>query len=99
MKPTGPILRGLGLAGVWLVVSATAGLGFFLDSDRDVVVGSHDTVISPTLDGWVVVRTGPVLPDVRVTSAPVLGIPLGVDIALGKTTADTTAEDWSSATH
>jgi len=92
MTSVGPILRGLGLAIVWLVVSATAGLGFFLDSDRDVVVGSHDTVISPTLDGWVVVRTGPVLPDVRASSAPVLGIPLGVDIALGKTNADTTAE-------
>ena len=92
MRPVGPILRGLGLALVWLVVSAAAGLGFFLDSDREVVVGSHDTVISPTLDGWVVISTGPILPDVRVTSAPVLGIPLGVDIALGKTTADTTAE-------
>lgn len=84
----GPILRGLGLAAVWLVVSAVAGVGFFLDSDREVVVASHDTVIRPTTDGWVVVRTGPVLPDLRVDS----GRRLGVDLALGKTTADTTAE-------
>ncbi|MGZ5403787.1 MAG: metallophosphoesterase [Nocardioides sp.] len=86
--PAGPILRGLGLAAVWLAVSAVVGAGFFLDSDREVVVASHDTVISPTTDGWVVVRTGPVLPDLRVDSGRVLG----VDVALGKTTATTTAE-------
>lgn len=90
--PAGPILHGLGLSTVWLLVSAVAGLGFFLDSDRQVVVASHDTVISPTFDGWVVVRTGPVLPDVRVDSGEVLGLPLGVDVALGKTTAASTAE-------
>lgn len=90
--PAGPILRGLGLATVWLVLSAVAGLGFFLNSDREVVVASHDTVISPTLDGWVVVRTGPVLPDIRVESDRRRGLPLGVDIALGKTTATTTSQ-------
>ena len=58
-------------------------------------MASHDTVISPTFDGWVVVRTGPVLPDVRVESGEVWGLPLGVDVALGKTTAawDTTLID------
>ena len=86
--PAAPILRGLALAAVWLVVSVVAGSGFFLASDREVVVASHDTVISPTTDGWVVVRTGPVLPDFRVDSGRILG----VDVTLGKTTADTTAE-------
>lgn len=90
--PAGPILRGLGLAAVWLLVSVVVALGFFLHSDREVVVASHDSVISPTFGGWVVVRTGPVLPDVRVDSGETLGLPIGVDVKLGKTTATTTSE-------
>ncbi len=83
-----PILRGLGLAAVWLAISSVAGLGFFLSSERDVVVASHDTVIRPTLDGWVEVHTGPLLPDVRVDSRN----RIGVDVTLGKTTVNTTSE-------
>jgi predicted phosphodiesterase len=83
-----PLLHGLALAAVWLVVSAAAGLGFFLESERDAVVASHDTVVRPTLDGQVTVRTGPVLPDLRLDS----GGTFGVDLALGKTTAATTAD-------
>ena len=86
--PAVPILRGLGLAAVWLAISAAAGFGFFMNSEREVVVASHDTVIRPTLDGWVVVRTGPVLPDVRIDS----GRWVGVDVTLGKTNAENTAE-------
>ena len=82
------LLRGLVLTAVWVVVSALTGFGLFLSSQRDVVVASHDTVIRPTLDGWVTVRTGPVLPDLRVDA----GRRLGVEITLGKTTATTTAE-------
>ncbi len=73
---------------MWLVVSAGAGFGFFMDADREVVVASHDAVIRPTLDGRVTVRTGPVLPDLRLES----GRTLGVEVTLGKTTATTTTE-------
>jgi len=78
------LLRGLGLAMVWLAVALASGSAIFLGSSREVVLASHDSVVRPTLDGWVVVSTGPVLPDVRIDS----GTPLGVDVSLGKTTAD-----------
>ena len=77
------LLRGLGLAAVWLVVALASGAALFLGSSREVVLASHDSVVRPTLDGWVVVTTGPVLPDVRIASGTVVG----VDVTLGKTTA------------
>ena len=77
------VLHGLGLAVVWLVVALATGSAIFLASSREVVLASHDSVVRPTLDGWVVVSTGPVLPDVRIDT----GTPLGADVSLGKTTA------------
>ena len=87
MRPA-PVLHGLALAALWLVVSALAGFAFFVGSERDAVIASHDTTVRPTLDGRVTIRTGPVLPDLRLDS----GGTLGVDLTLGKTTATTTAE-------
>jgi predicted phosphodiesterase len=82
------LLHGLALAAVWVAVSGVAATGFFLDSEREVVVASHDAVVRPTVDGLVTVRTGPVLPDLRLDS----GRRLGVEVTLGKTTAKTTGE-------
>lgn len=84
----GRLLRGLALAAVWLVVTVAAGLVIFLGSSRTVVLASHEAVLRPTLDGYVVLRTGPVLPDLRIPS----GHRVGADIILGKTDADTTEE-------
>ena len=84
----GRLLRGLALAAVWLVVAVATGLAIFLGSSRTVVVASHDAILTPTLDGYVVLRTGPVLPDLRIDS----GHRIGADIILGKTNAPTTAE-------
>ena len=84
----GRILRGLALAAVWLAVTVIAGLMIFLGSTRTVVLASHDAILRPTLDGYVVLRTGPVLPDLRIDS----GYPVGVDVVLGKTNADSTEE-------
>jgi hypothetical protein len=83
-----PLVQGLGLAAVWAVVAVTVGLGFFLNAEREAVVAGHDTVIRPTLDGYVVVHTGPVLPDLRLDS----GRRIGVDVTLGKTNASTLGE-------
>ena len=58
----------------------------FLTSSRTVELASHDAVVSPDLSGQAVLRTGPVLPDVRVDSGGVVG----VDIQLGKTDAPST---------
>ncbi|HEX5860326.1 MAG TPA: metallophosphoesterase [Nocardioides sp.] len=84
----GRTLRGIALAAVWLVVTVVAGLVIFLGSTRTVVLASHEAVLRPTLDGYVVLRTGPVLPDLRLESE----YPVGVDVILGKTNADSTAE-------
>ncbi|MGH3307289.1 MAG: metallophosphoesterase, partial [Nocardioides sp.] len=84
----GRLLRGLALAAVWLVVTVASGLAIFLGSSRTVVLASHDAVLRPTLDGYVVLRTGPVLPDLRIDS----GSPVGADVSLGKTNAQTTEQ-------
>ena len=84
----GRILRGIALAAVWLVVTVVAGLMIFLGSSRTVVLASHDAVLRPTLDGYVVLHTGPVLPDLRIES----GYPVGADVILGKTDADSTEQ-------
>ena len=72
----------------WLAVTLLAAFGFFLLSSRSVVLASHDAVLRPTLDGNVVVHTGPVLPDLKMDS----GHRLGVDVRLGKTDAKSTQE-------
>ena len=76
---------------VWLALSALAALVLFLGSSTEVTLASHDAHLRPTLTwsgpGEVVVRTGPVLPDVRM---PAPGR-IGVEITLGKTDATTTA--------
>jgi hypothetical protein len=84
----GRLLRGLALAAVWLVVTVASGMAIFLGSSRAVVLASHEAVLRPTLDGYVVLRTGPVLPDLRIAS----GHRVGADIILGKTNADTTEQ-------
>jgi predicted phosphodiesterase len=84
----GRLLRGLALAAVWLVVAVASGLAIFLGSSRTVVLASHEAVLRPTLDGYVVLRTGPVLPDLRIPS----GHRVGADIILGKTNADSTEQ-------
>ena len=68
---------------VWLALSSLAAAGFFLTSERTVDVASHEARITADFSGEVVVRTGPVLPDVRTDS----DAPFGVDIELGKTDA------------
>lgn len=76
------------MAAAWLVLSAAFGITVFLHSSRSLVVASHDSVVSPTLSGHIVLHTGAVLPDLRVPS----GTPIGVDVVLGKTQAASTEE-------
>jgi predicted phosphodiesterase len=84
--PRARLLRGLVLAAVWWGVSLAVGVALFLNSSRTVVLASHDATLRPTLDGYVVLHTGPVLPDLRLESPSFVG----VDVQLGKTNADTT---------
>jgi hypothetical protein len=71
---------------VWLLLSVLAAVAVFLASSRTIVLASHDAVLRPTFTGYVVLHTGPVLPDVRRST----GGPVGVDIRLGKTEATST---------
>ncbi|WP_195849527.1 metallophosphoesterase [Nocardioides marmotae] len=73
---------------VWAVLAVAIGLAFFLGESRSISLASHDAEVRPTLDGTVVVRTGPVLPDLRLDA----GSPIGVDVQLGKTEATTLDE-------
>jgi hypothetical protein len=60
----------------------------FGSSGRDVTLFSHDARVQPTFSRAVVVRTGPVLPDVRIPSHA----PIGLDVTLGKTDASSLDE-------
>ena len=73
---------------VWLLVTLAVGLTIFLNSSRTLVLATHDAELRPSLDGYVVLHTGPVLPDVRQPS----GARIGVDITLGKTDATSVDE-------
>ncbi|WP_028660500.1 metallophosphoesterase [Nocardioides insulae] len=78
--------RVLTYVGVWVVLALASAVLVFLHTDREINVASHDAVLQPTFSGKVVLESGPVLPDVRIDS----GSPIGVDITLGKTDADST---------
>ncbi len=73
---------------VWLVVTFLAGTAIFLGSSRTLVLATHDAELRPSFTGYVVLRTGPVLPDVRQPSSG----RVGVDITLGKTDATSVDE-------
>jgi len=66
---------------VGLAVALLSFVPLFLGSSRTLVVAGHDTEVRPMMDSHVVVRTGPLVPDVR---RP-LDAPVGVELILGKT--------------
>lgn len=77
------VLTALGLLTVWALTAFAVAVLLFLNSSTQVVIASHDAALRPTLDGEVVVNTGPVLPDLRLSA----GTRLGVEVTLGKTEA------------
>lgn len=82
-----------GLAGllallVWAAVAVPAWVVLVQRASAEIQVAGHDALIHPTLDGWTVLRTGPLLPDARMPS----GHALGVEIVLGKTEAASAPE-------
>ncbi|MGB0102018.1 MAG: metallophosphoesterase [Nocardioides sp.] len=82
------VVQVLALVGTWFVCALIAGTLIFLTSSRDIVLASHDAELRPDLGGQAVLRTGPVLPDVRIDTGTVIG----VEIKLGKTDAASTSE-------
>jgi hypothetical protein len=82
------VLKALALFAVWAVVSTAVALALFLNSSRTIVLASHEALVRPTLDGYVALHTGPVLPDFRLES----GTPIGIDVTLGKTNVTSAPE-------
>ncbi len=81
-------LRILGYVLAWAVVAVPAWAVQFTSSSAQVLVASHETQVSPNFDGRVRLDMGPYLPDLRTSS----GTWLGIDVEMGKTTADSTVE-------
>lgn len=73
---------------VWALVSLVIAISIFLHSSRTIVVATHDSQVSPTFDGYVVLHTGPVLPDLRLAT----GSRIGVAVTVGKTEAESLDE-------
>ncbi|TWG93902.1 hypothetical protein L615_000600000150 [Nocardioides sp. J9] len=75
------------LAGVlgWAALTASVAAVIFVESERTVDLASHEATISPDFSGDLVLRMGPVLPDLRIPT----GSRFGLEIELGNT--DTTS--------
>jgi hypothetical protein len=72
----------------FLLAAVPSWLFLFTHSTEELVLGSHDALVQPTLDGWVRLDMGPYLPDLRTPA----GGRIGVAVQMGKTTATTTPE-------
>ena len=79
---------GAAYAVVWLLLALPIAAALFFTSEESTTVASHDAEIRPTADGYVTLRTGPFLPDVRAPS----GSRVGVEVTLGKTESGSTEE-------
>jgi predicted phosphodiesterase len=79
---------GAAYAVVWLLLALPIAAALFFTSEESTTVASHDAEIQPTADGYVTLRTGPFLPDVRAPS----GSRIGVEVTLGKTETGSTEE-------
>lgn len=75
----------LGGVGAWVLLSTIVAAAIFVGSERTIDLASHEATVSPDFSGDVVLRTGPILPDLRAPS----GSRIGLEIELGKT--DTTS--------
>lgn len=82
--PWSRVGHGLVVVAVWFAISSAVAVFLFLTSSRTIDVASHETVVRPTTSRWVVMHTGPVLPDLRMPSGTVIGI----DLDLGGTEAE-----------
>lgn len=75
------LLTLLGGVVAWVLLSTVIGATIFVGSERTIDLASHEATVSPDFSGDVVLRTGPILPDLRAPS----GSRIGLEIELGKT--------------
>lgn len=88
MSLTRRLLVGVALGCLSATLGLVVAVSLFLNSSRTAVLLGHDTVVRPTVSGDALVRTGPLLPDLRIRD---IG-PVGVDLTLGKTEAGSIEE-------
>ncbi len=79
------LLALLGGFAAWLLLATVVAATIFAGSERTIDLASHEATVSPDFSGELVLRTGPVLPDLRAPS----GSRIGLEVELGKT--DTTS--------
>ncbi len=72
---------------VWMLAAVGSWVLLFTHHHRDMVLGGHQVVVTPTFDPYAVLRMGPYIPDVRIPT----GGRIGVSILVEKTTADSTS--------
>ena len=60
------LLVGVVLGGLSATLGLVVAVSLFLNSSRTVVLVGHDTVVRPTMSRDALVRTGPLLPDLRI---------------------------------
>lgn len=82
------IKRLLGYLLAWLLLAAALSFAVLMTSSTTTTVASHDTKVAPQLSRWTTIRTGPLLPDLRL---PADGW-IGVELTLGNTRAASTDE-------
>lgn len=70
----------------WVVVFVPLWGVLFTHTSAAMAVASHDVRITPTFHGYAVLRTGPILPDIRIPTSS----RIGVSVVVGKTTATST---------
>lgn len=78
-------LKILTYVAVWVVLSICLAAAIFVGSEREVDLASHEATVSPDFSGEVLLRTGPLLPDLRAPSRS----RVGVEVWLGN--SDTTS--------
>lgn len=81
---SGRVIRGLLLFIGWVLVAVPVALLVLLNSSRTTTLASHQAIVRPTVDGWVRLDLGPLLPSLRYPTDV-----LGADIDLGKTPVGT----------
>ncbi|GGO92300.1 hypothetical protein GCM10011584_28380 [Nocardioides phosphati] len=88
------IRRLLGYVLAWLLLAAALSFAVLITSSTTITLASHDTKVAPQLSRWTTIRTGPLLPDLRLPSHSWIG----VELTLGNTRASSTdqlVERWA----
>ena len=80
------LVGGLVLAGIFVAVALATAWGSLRSDSREVVIGSQNTTVRVTFDGYATLDLGPLLPRIRIPQDS--SLPLGMDIDVGESVSD-----------